>query len=233
MYNGIGLTTVRGSGTNGYVQRTMAHVSRDRAARQKGATENAQSRMDALPKAPPKANAEIIEHNRRREVEVKVFALRETMEEKGIDEAEIDRSCDELRQRLLSQLPSSLPSSSSGGRAGETHAAAVQKEQENAALKAALGIPSEYVGGSAFDRELQEKKKAERIAKREAEELARQEAEAERERERARAEAELEREMRREEKRKRKEARREEKERRRKEKRRRSDSNSEDDDRRR
>ena len=35
MYNGIGLTSVRGSGTNGYVQRNMAHVSRDRTARAK------------------------------------------------------------------------------------------------------------------------------------------------------------------------------------------------------
>lgn len=30
MYNGIGLTTVRGSGTNGYVQRNTAHISNTR-----------------------------------------------------------------------------------------------------------------------------------------------------------------------------------------------------------
>ena len=35
MYNGIGLTSVRGSGTNGYVQRNMAHVSREQTARRK------------------------------------------------------------------------------------------------------------------------------------------------------------------------------------------------------
>ena len=31
MYNGIGLSTVRGSGTNGYVQRNTAHISKGRA----------------------------------------------------------------------------------------------------------------------------------------------------------------------------------------------------------
>jgi len=31
MYNGIGLATVRGSGTNGYVSRNMAFVSQTRA----------------------------------------------------------------------------------------------------------------------------------------------------------------------------------------------------------
>ena len=30
MYNGIGLATVRGSGTNGYVQRNTAHISKGR-----------------------------------------------------------------------------------------------------------------------------------------------------------------------------------------------------------
>ena len=30
MYNGIGLQTVRGSGTNGYVQRNTAHISNTR-----------------------------------------------------------------------------------------------------------------------------------------------------------------------------------------------------------
>ena len=70
MYNGIGLTSVRGSGTNGYVQRNMAHVSREQTARRKS--------MD-IPldrdqvKAPKGANLEILEHNRKREIEVKVM----------------------------------------------------------------------------------------------------------------------------------------------------------------
>ena len=78
MYNGIGLTTVRGSGTNGYVQRNMAHVSRQRVDRQKS-VDKAPSKHAAL-RDPRKASAEIMDHKRKREVEVKVLALRESLE---------------------------------------------------------------------------------------------------------------------------------------------------------
>lgn len=224
MYNGIGLTSVRGSGTSGHVQKNMAHVSRDRMARRKGADQPRQ--LDGRPKVTAAANAEIIEHNRRREVEVKVFALRESLEEIGTPEEQVEASCDRLRQEMLAKMQTSAPptvgpGSSRGMRAGETHEEAMQKERETAAIKSALKVSDDYVAGSAFDRELQEKKKAERIAKREAEEQARLEEEEERAREIARAEEELEREREREERRKRKEARREEKEARRKEKKRR------------
>ena len=88
MYNGIGLTSVRGSGTNGYVQRNLAHVSRQRTARAKA--------VDRVPdmgkelKDPKGANTEILEHNRKREVEVKVMQLRDTLEEQGVPDDEID-----------------------------------------------------------------------------------------------------------------------------------------------
>jgi serine/arginine repetitive matrix protein 2 len=211
MYNGIGLASVRGSGTNGYVQKNMAHVSRQRTARAKS--------VDAAPGAssfgsknsadPRRANDDILEHNRKRQVEVKVLQLREMLEEKGVDEEEIERKTDALRTSLLAKLPpQGVASSAAAGRAGETHSDAAAKAKETAALKSALGISSDYVGGSAFDQELQQRRKEERIAQRQAEEQQRLEAEAELERERAR-----------EEKRKRKEARREEKEERRRQRR--------------
>ena len=103
MYNGIGLTSVRGSGTNGYVQRNMAHVSREQTARRKS--------MD-IPldrdqvKAPKGANLEILEHNRKREIEVKVMKLRLSLEEKGhLKDDEVEAKCDAFRQELLSKLP--------------------------------------------------------------------------------------------------------------------------------
>lgn len=198
MYNGIGLTSVRGSGTNGYVQKNMAHVSRNRTARAKSA-DAAPSRDHEL-KAPRQANKEIVDHNRKREVEVKALQLRETLEEQGLDEDVIESKVDALRSSLLAKLPpAGSAASAAGGRAGETHSDAAAKAAENAALKNALGIKSDYVGGTAFDRELQAQLKAERMAKREAAEA-----------ERAAMEAELERERAREEKKRRKEERREE-----------------------
>ena len=151
MYNGIGLATVRGSGTNGYVQKNAAFVSRARTAETKAFDRDAKDFSKEI-KEPRKPNHEIIDHNRKREVELKVFRLREELEEKGVSEEQVDEQTDALRRKLLARLP---PAGSGSGRAGETHSDAFAKERENAALKKALGIRGDYVGGSAFDRELQ------------------------------------------------------------------------------
>ena len=201
MYNGIGLTSVRGSGTSGYVQRNLSHVSRQRKDRAKSVDKVKDFDQDF--KGPKAANPEILDHNRKREVEVKVMRLRETLEEQGVDDDEVDAKCDKLRASLLAKLPP--PRADGGGGSGaagrDTHADAAKKSAETAQLKSALGIKSDYVGGSAFDRELQLQLKEERMAKREAEDEARRE-----------AEAALAREQEREEKRRRKEERRAEKE---------------------
>ena len=157
--------------------------------------------MRSSEKGPRKADAGILDHNRKREVEVKVMRLREQLEEKGVPDDEVDARTDELRASLLAKIQNSGGGggAAGAGRPGETHAKAAAKEAETAALKSALGISEGYVGGSAFDRELQAQMKAERMAKRE-------QAEAER----AAAEAELEREREREERRKQKAERKEE-----------------------
>ena len=192
MYNGIGLATVRGSGTNGYVTKNMSHVSRSRIAERKDGNKPQKFGM-AAPRAP---NMEIIEHNRKREVELKVMRLRDSLEEEGVAPSTIEEKCTALRTSLLAKLPSPSAGGAGASKPGETHSDAATKQAENEALKSALGISSGYVGGSAFDRELQERQRQERIAKREAEEA-----------EVAEMEAALEREKEREEKRKRKEAR--------------------------
>jgi serine/arginine repetitive matrix protein 2 len=212
MYNGIGLTTVRGSGTNGYVTRNMAHVSATRSAHIKNGSKDGGMRGFEAPPAPKRANNDILLHNHKRDIEVKCVNLQEKLEEQGVEADEADRRVAELRASLLAKLPApgaQAAAGSSSGRSGETHADAASKDRETLALKDALGISSGYVGGSAFDRELQEREKQERAAKREAEEA-----------ERVELMAILEREQAREERQKEKEARRAEKEERRAEKKR-------------
>ena len=194
MYNGIGLATVRGSGTNGYVTKNLSFVSKVRTAERK-AQDKARERHEMA--EPQRANPEIIDHNRKREIEVKVFQLRETLETQGLPDEEVDAKCDALRQSLLAKFKPTQAGSGSG-RSGETHEDAMRKEAETARLKGALGVSSSYVGGSAFDQELQQRLKEERMAKRAAAEEAKLQAEADLEEERAR-------EMRRREKAKRKE----------------------------
>ena len=204
MYNGIGLATVRGSGTNGYVQKNQAHVSRSRVAQLKS-SDRADFGGMKEPRAP---NLEIIDHNRKREVELKVMRLRDTLEEQGVAASEVEEKASELRRSLLAKLPPLTPAEGSQStRPGETHAAAATKQLENAALKQALGISSEYVGGSSFDQDLQARQRDERLAKR-----------AQEEEEVAAMEMILAQEKEREERKRRKETRKQEKEERKKRK---------------
>lgn len=77
MYNGVGLLTPRGSGTSGHVQSNSFNVRPNSAVPAFGAET----------KAPIvyKPNEDILEHNRKREIEVKLVELEEELEEKGCD----------------------------------------------------------------------------------------------------------------------------------------------------
>lgn len=80
MYNGIGLQTPRGSGTNGYVQRNMSFVPKVRE-KVNYRTEDDIKKLDAL--ANKKPNEEILAHEKKRIIELKCFEMRELMEEQG------------------------------------------------------------------------------------------------------------------------------------------------------
>lgn len=80
MYNGIGLQTARGSGTNGYVQRNLSFIrtTKDKIDYR---TEEDFRKLDATVNRPP--NQEILAHQRKRQIELKCLELRESLEEKG------------------------------------------------------------------------------------------------------------------------------------------------------
>lgn len=75
MYNGVGLLTARGSGTSGHVQTNKFNLRR--APPPKFNTDK--------PKAPTQQgpNQDILLHNRKREIELKLLELRDELEEKG------------------------------------------------------------------------------------------------------------------------------------------------------
>jgi hypothetical protein len=75
MSDNVGLTTPRGSGTSGYVQRNLAFLKpRDMGAPYPQDYDNMRHKQ----RQPDKG---ILEHDRKREVEVKVFELRDKLEE--------------------------------------------------------------------------------------------------------------------------------------------------------
>jgi hypothetical protein len=80
MSDNVGLATPRGSGTSGYVQRNLAHMRpRDMAAPYLPPRDG----KDDLRHRPRQPDQGLLEHDRKREVEVKVFELRDKLEEEG------------------------------------------------------------------------------------------------------------------------------------------------------
>ncbi|ORX44403.1 hypothetical protein BCR36DRAFT_228605, partial [Piromyces finnis] len=80
MYNGIGLVTPRGSGTNGFVQRNLSHIP-NRPKR-----EFKDFKDIPPPSALRKKDKEIIIHEKKREIEIKCIELQDELEEKGENE---------------------------------------------------------------------------------------------------------------------------------------------------
>ncbi|KAH8830674.1 hypothetical protein DL96DRAFT_1593913 [Flagelloscypha sp. PMI_526] len=170
MYNGIGLTTPRGSGTNGYVVRNLSALrphEKDRNA----------NNWDVAPPKHREPDQAILEHERKRGVEVKCLELQLELEDEGLEADEIEKKVDELRQKLMRQLHSFAPSAKNL-RASDTHAIAAAKKTELSRMARALGTRMDYVEGEAFDREKQEEIKAKRAVEREERDRQREDARA-------------------------------------------------------
>lgn len=81
MYNGIGLQTPRGSGTNGHVQRNWAFVRPGKKDNVAYKTEEDISKLDAALNRQP--NQAILDHERKRKIEVKCAEFEEILEKQG------------------------------------------------------------------------------------------------------------------------------------------------------
>lgn len=78
MYNGIGLLTPRGSGTSGYVQTNKFNI---RGPPQQRIQD--QRKVDGSNQAQRKPDQGILDHNRRREIELKCVQMADALEEQG------------------------------------------------------------------------------------------------------------------------------------------------------
>jgi len=144
-YNGIGLKTPRGSGTNGYVQRSLANI------RRKPPAPYARDRDFDKPQTKTrKANPEIMEHDRKREIEVRCLELQDKLEEEGLDEDEIEKKVEQLRQELTKQAH--VPQDVKSLKPHQIHDLAAAKEKEMEKIRRAFQIDENYVEGDAFKR---------------------------------------------------------------------------------
>ncbi|XP_037423093.1 serine/arginine repetitive matrix protein 2-like [Triticum dicoccoides] len=145
MYNGIGLQSARGSGTNGHVQTNKFFI---------------QPRTGGPPPKAPlhshddgaggmrKPNKEILEHDRRRQVELRLVELRDALEEQGYTEAEIEERLEEARKQAELEAAGggaagAAPRPGEGFTGTQSHHVAARKEKKLEAMRAALGLDDE------------------------------------------------------------------------------------------
>ncbi|XP_017089981.2 SRRM2 protein homolog rsr-2 isoform X4 [Drosophila bipectinata] len=149
MYNGIGLNTPRGSGTNGHVQRNWAFVRPGKKEKDYRAEDDTK-KLDAQLNRPP--NKEILDHDRKRKIEVKCLEYEELLEKEGRTPEEIKSLVDSFRQKLIGQGKTDLAKDEFGRVAArDTHQIAEAQQQKNAKLREAFNISEYFVEGTSFD----------------------------------------------------------------------------------
>jgi len=174
MSENVGLTTPRGSGTSGYVQRNLSNLKprQHPYARSNLSTSKSSYDDDSSRYRQRQPDAEILDHERKRAIELQVFELRDKLEEEGkADEDEIDEQCEALRRKLTTPMPTGPAAErtkeSSAGRRDlksyQVHELAEEKIKETEKLRKAFGISNDYEEGGHWKR--QEERKREAMAK--------------------------------------------------------------------
>ncbi|KAF3770435.1 hypothetical protein M406DRAFT_34576 [Cryphonectria parasitica EP155] len=162
MSDNVGLSTPRGSGTSGYVQRNLAHIKpRDSAAPYP-------KDLDSLRHRQRQPDKGILEHDRKREIEVKVFELRDELEDQEVDEDEIEERCEALRKKLTAEQERGAAGRRGGAGAPprkglkmhQVHELADAKIKESERLRRALKISKDYEEGSHWRRQEERLQKA-------------------------------------------------------------------------
>lgn len=146
MSSNVGLTTPRGSGTSGYVQRNLSLLKPRATGFGQPYPPNG---SDSAPKQ-RKPDQNILQHDRLREIEVKVLELQDELEDAGeLEDEEIEEKCENLRKELTEDMERG-----NGGRGGkgklkgyQVHELAEAKERESERLRRALGLKGDEVGG--------------------------------------------------------------------------------------
>ena len=162
MSSNVGLSTPRGSGTSGYVQRNLSSLKpRDNSYGQPYPP------RDSLPRQ-RKPDKDILAHDRAREIEVKVFELRDKLEDAGKDEDAIDEECDAFREKLTKEMTSGKGEGGKGRnlKMYQVHEMAESKERESEKLRKALGLRAGEGDEAEHPMARQDRRKQEDMVKR-------------------------------------------------------------------
>ena len=168
MYNGIGIATPRGTGSSGHVTKNLSHVKpdffRNKIDSNSGKLRQKQDQPGAALQVST-GNREILDHNRKREIEVRLLDFQEFLIEQGYSDAEIEEKLVCKRIELM-HVCAAQSSSRSGNVHNDSHSIAIRKQSDIIRARDAFGIRDDFVSGEAFDPEIQQQKKREHQDKR-------------------------------------------------------------------
>lgn len=169
MYNGIGLTTVRGSATSGHVSKNLSYLRPEFFRNKLDSNLSGGRHGDAQRSktgAGFKVNKDVLEHNKKHALEAEVFEFEESLRDSGkYSEETIADKTAEFRiqqQRKESYGSVSRDTSKHPGHATDTHEISARKNEENRKLRSAFGIRDDFVSGASFDPVAQEQRRKER-----------------------------------------------------------------------
>lgn len=150
MSSNVGLSTPRGSGTSGYVQRNLAYIKpRDRS-------KPYPTGLDSMKHRQRQPDKEILEHARKREIEVKVFELRDKLEDQGVEDEEIENQTRALRTKLIEQCKQPANSwNEKELKMHDVHGQADAKIKQDIRIRNALGIRRDYQEGDHWKKQLE------------------------------------------------------------------------------
>lgn len=98
MYNNVGLTTARGTGTSGYIQRNLGFVNAKDIER---STYVRREREAPKPRIP---SFEVREHIEKRDLESQIIDHRIELENRGYNSENIEDQVNKFRQQLFSSM---------------------------------------------------------------------------------------------------------------------------------
>ena len=145
MYNGIGLSTVRGSGTSGYVQRNLSHVPATKEKRKIDYKTEADLSKEEKIRGP---NQGILDHEKKRKIEVKCAELEDLLVDQNLAEEEIVEKVTAYRKMLMQSVDinDKIELDDFGRpiiKATDSHQIAKMQNERNEKLKDAFGIMSQ------------------------------------------------------------------------------------------
>lgn len=157
MFNGVGIPTPRGTGTSGYVQKSLAFI------KQKPKNNSYKEVLNKFKEDPTPVrntiNEDILKHEILFKIESELLELKRQNKDKFTSDKELEEFLSKERSRLEKEnLVRNIIDDNNSKRHLNTHQYNLMQEEKNKKIKQAFGISDQHVFGEAFDIELQEEK---------------------------------------------------------------------------